>query len=128
MKSLPVGPTFTLSVAAYLIGACASLASWRKPALARRVCCGTALVGAALGGLAAVLGLLQGIPVRWSISSGIPLFAYSFSYDALAGFFSLALAILAGTVSIYSFGYLKQFEAGGTLASSGSSFTSCFSA
>jgi len=105
-----VGPTFTLSVAAYLIGACASLASWRKPALARRVCCGTALVGAALGGLAAVLGLLQGIPVRWSISSGIPLFAYSFSYDALAGFFSLALAILAGTVSIYSFGYLKQFE------------------
>ena len=46
----------------------------------------------------------------WSIPSGIPLFAYSFSYDALAGFFNLTLAILAIAVSIYSFGYLKEFE------------------
>ena len=46
----------------------------------------------------------------WSISSGIPLFAYSFDYDALAGFFNLTLAILAGAVSIYSFSYLKEFE------------------
>ena len=63
-----------------------------------------------LGGLAAVLGILQGTPVRWSISSGIPLFAYSFAYDALAGFFNLALAILVAAVAIYSFGYLKEFE------------------
>src|SRR6266581_517395 len=110
MNSLPVGPTFALSVAAYAIGAFSSLASWRKPALCRYLCCGAAFTGAILEGLAAVLGILQGTPVRWSISSGIPLVAYSFDYDALAGFFNLTLAILAGAVSIYSFGYLKEFE------------------
>src|SRR6266496_5857042 len=101
---------FVLSLAAYAAGAFASLLSWRKPALARRICCGTALAGSVLGGLAAVLGILRDTPVRWSVPSGIPLFAYSFSYDALAGFFNLALAILVMAVSIYSFGYLKEFE------------------
>ncbi len=101
---------FVLSLVAYAAGAFASLLSWRKPALARRICCGTALAGGALGGLAAVLGILRGTPVRWSVPSGIPLFTYSFSYDALAGFFNLALAILVMAVSIYSFGYLKEFE------------------
>lgn len=110
MNTLPVGPIFALSVAAYLTGAFASLASWRRPALARRVCCGTALAGATLGGLAAVLSIIQRTPVRWSIPSGIPLFAYSFSYDALAALFNLAFAILTIAVSIYSFGYLKEFE------------------
>jgi hydrogenase-4 component B len=57
-----------------------------------------------------MFGLLQGTPVRWSISSGVPLFAYSFSYDALAGFFNLTLAILVAAVAIYSFSYLKEFE------------------
>ncbi len=110
MNALRVGPIFALSVAAYFTGAFASLVSWRKPVLARYICCSTALAGAALGGLAAVLGILEGTPVRWSVPSGIPLFAYSFSYDALAAFFNLALAILAIAVSIYSLGYLKEFE------------------
>jgi hydrogenase-4 component B len=78
--------------------------------MARYICCGAALAGAVMGGLASVFGILQGAPVRWSVPSGIPLFAYSFSYDALAGFFNLTLAILAIAVSIYSFGYLKEFE------------------
>lgn len=110
MNALPVSTIFTLSVAAYSAGAIASLATWRKPALCRYVCCGTAFAGAIFGGLAAMLGIFQGTPVRWSVSSGIPLFAYSFDYDALAGFFNLTLAILAGTVSLYSFGYLRHFE------------------
>src|SRR6266705_5066864 len=110
MNSLPVGEIFALSLLAYAVGAFASLVSWRKPALARYVCCSAALAGGALGGLAAVLGILRGTAVRWSVPSGIPLFAYSFSYDALAGFFNLALAILVIAVSIYSFGYLKEFE------------------
>src|SRR6266536_4272461 len=101
---------FALSLAAYAVGAFASLANWRKPALARYVCCCAALAGGALGGLAAVLGILRGTRVRWSVPSGIPLFAYSFSYDALAGFFNLALAIPVAAVSVYSFGYLKEFE------------------
>src|SRR5258708_40366607 len=110
MNTLPVDATFTLSLAAYLTGALASLVAWRMPALCRYICCGSAFAGAVFGGLAAVFGILQGTPVRWSISLGIPLFAYSFDYDALAGFFNLTLAILAGAVAIYSFSYLKGFE------------------
>ncbi len=110
MSTLPVAATFVLGVATYSTGACASLASCRKPALARYICCGTALAGAVLEGLAAVLGILQGAAIRWSVPSGIPLFAYSFSYDALGGFFNLILAILTIAVSIYSLGYLKGFE------------------
>src|SRR5713101_5293351 len=110
MNMLSLGAGFALSVAAYLMGAFASLACWRKPALARRICCSAALAGAALGGLTSVLGILRGTQVTWSVPSGIPLFAYSFSYDALAGFFNLALAIPVAAVSIYSFGYLKEFE------------------
>ncbi len=106
----PVSTAFVLSLASYGVGAFASLASWRKPAAARNICCGTALAGGALGAFAAGLGFLQGAPVRWSVPSGIPLFAYSFSYDALGGFFNLTLAIVAIAVSIYSFGYLKEFE------------------
>ena len=108
MPSLSTG--FALSVAAYAAGAFASLACWRKPVLARRICCSAALAGAVLGGLTSVLGILRGTPVAWSVPSGVPLFAYSFSYDALAGFFNLALAIPVAAVSIYSFGYLKAFE------------------
>jgi hydrogenase-4 component B len=110
MNTLPAGATFALSVALYSAGALICLASWRKPALCRYICCGGALAGAISGGLAAVFGILQGTPVRWAVSSGIPLFSYSFDYDALAGFFNLTLAILAGAVSIYSFSYLKAFE------------------
>src|SRR5260370_36812569 len=116
MNTLPVGPAFALSLAAYLTGDLASLATWRKPALCRHICCGSASAGASFGGLAAVLGILQGVPLRWSISSGIPLFAYSLDYDALAGFFNLTLAILAGAVSIYSFSYLKEFEVNRAIA------------
>jgi hydrogenase-4 component B len=68
------------------------------------------MAGAVFGGFAAVLGILQGTPVHWSVPSGIPLFAYSFNYDALSGFFNLILAILAAAVAVYSFSYLKTFE------------------
>jgi len=110
MNTFPVSTIFALTLAAYSGGALASLATWRTPALCRYVCCGSALAGAIFGGLAAVLGILQGTPVHWSVPSGIPLFAYSFNYDALSGFFNLTLAILASAVSIYSFSYLKEFE------------------
>jgi hydrogenase-4 component B len=110
MSPLVVGASFALSVASYSTGAVASLASFRKPVLARHICCIAALAGAGFGAIAAVAGILRDTPLRFSVSSGVPLFAYSFSYDALAGFFNLALAILAAAVSIYSFSYLKEFE------------------
>lgn len=110
MSTFPISIVFSLSLAAYAAGALGSLAAWRSPALARYICCGGALAGAVLGGLTAVLGILQGTPVRWSVPSGIPLYAYTFNYDALSGFFNLILAILAIAVSVYSFSYLKDFE------------------
>jgi hydrogenase-4 component B len=110
MNTLPLGVIFALSLAAYSVGAFASLASWRRAALARHICCGAALAGAILSGFAGMLGILRSTPSAWSISSGIPLFSYSFSYDALAGFFNVVLAILTIAVSIYSYGYLKEFE------------------
>jgi len=110
MNGMQASQAFSFSVATYLIGAFVSLMTWRKPVLCRYLCCGTALAGALMGGLAAVLALLQSFPSQWSISSGIPLYAYSFHYDALAGFFNLTLSILAAAVSIYSFSYLKEFE------------------
>ncbi|MBK5293442.1 MAG: hydrogenase 4 subunit B [Acidobacteriia bacterium] len=110
MNTFPIGEAFTLGLGVYSAGAIACLASWRKPVLARHLCCGTALAGAILQAVAALLGILQGAPVRWAISSGVPLFGFSFAYDALAGFFNLASAILGAAVSIYSFTYLKEFE------------------
>ncbi len=107
---LSLNTAFALSVATYAAGALSSIACWRRPALARRICCSAALAGAVLGGLTSVVAILRGTPVTWSVPSGIPLFAYSFSYDALAGLFNLALAIPLVAVSIYSFGYLKAFE------------------
>ena len=128
MSTLPLGLIFALSVAGYLTGAFASLACWQRPAVARRICCGAALAGAALGGSAAVLGILRGTPVAWSVPSGIPLFAYTFSYDALAGLFNLALAIPVVAVSIYSFGYLKEFEGKRNIGIFGFCSIYCFSA
>ena len=110
IKMPPLCAIFALSLAAYVAGAFGSLASWRRPVLARYLCCVAGLVGAILGGFAAVLGMIRGTAAAWSIPSGIPLFAYSFSYDALTGFFSMALAVLVGAVSVYSFSYLKEFE------------------
>jgi hydrogenase-4 component B len=110
MNPVSLSAIYALSLVAYIVGAVAALAAWHRPALARYLCCGTALVGGVLGGFAAVLGILRSAPVQWSVPSGIPLFAYSFSYDALASFFNLVLAVLVIAVSIYSFGYLKEFE------------------
>ena len=110
MNTFPLATIFALSLAAYSAGALASLATSRNPRWCRYVCCGSALAGALFGGLAAIFGILQGTPAHWSVPSGIPLFAYTFNYDALSGLFNLTLAILAAAVSVYSFSYLKEFE------------------
>src|SRR5260370_42124059 len=101
---------FVLSLAAYAAGAFASVVSWRRPALARRICCSAALAGGVLGGLAAVLGILRGTPIRWSVSSGIPPFAYSFSYAPPAALFQLRGWIPGSARFVYSFYFLAQIE------------------
>jgi hydrogenase-4 component B len=110
MSAVSIREIVTLGLWLYLMGAVACLASWRGPVPARWLCCGAALAGALCEGWAAIASLLHDTPVRWSIASGVPLFALSFSSDALAGFFNLALAVLVIAVAIYSFGYLKEFE------------------
>jgi len=110
MSAVSIRDILTLGLWLYLTGAVACLASWRRPVPARWLCCGAALAAALCEGWAAIASLLLDTPVRWSIASGVPLFAWSFSSDALAGFFNLALAVLVIAVAIYSFGYLKEFE------------------
>jgi hydrogenase-4 component B len=110
VNSLPIAGTFLLGLLVYIVGAIGCILNWQRPVAARWLCCSLALTGAVLQGCAAILGILQQTPVRWSIPGGVPLFEYTFAYDALAGFFNLALALLAAAVSIYSFGYLKDLE------------------
>jgi hydrogenase-4 component B len=104
-----IAVVFVLGLGAYALGAIGCLVSRGKP-VARYVCCGSALAGSGLQACAAILGIFQGVSLRWSIPSGVPLFHYSFAYDALAGFFNLVLAVVAAAAAIYSIGYLKQFE------------------
>jgi hydrogenase-4 component B len=110
MNSFSIREIFVFGLCTYAMGAIACLVSWRRAELSRFLCCGFALAGSVFQGYTAVLGFLEGTPVQFSISSGVPLFQYSFSYDALAGFFNLTLAVVAAAASIYSVSYMKEFE------------------
>src|SRR6266540_3208080 len=114
MNSFPAGEVFTGGLAAYALGAISGLLLQDRPRQARRLGCWFALAGAILTGVAAAAALI-GRPIAWSISSGVPLFAYSFALDALSAFFNLALSLLVAAVSIYSLGYLTAMEKDGNL-------------
>ena len=110
MSTIALHWIFTLAICAYAIGAASCLASWRNARTARYLCCSFGIAGSLLQAYGAVAGLFTENADRWSVSSGVPLFGYSFNYDALACFFSLALAVVAAATSIYSISYLKDFE------------------
>jgi len=114
MNSFPAGEVFAGGLAAYALGALSGLLLQGRASLARRLGCGFALAGAILTGLASV-SALTGPAVQWSITSGIPLFAYSFTLDAVSALFNLALALVAAAVSIYSVGYMRSMEKNGNL-------------
>jgi hydrogenase-4 component B len=103
---MPVEALFSAGLAAFLIGAVASLAAWRSPA-ARIVACLLALGGALLEAIASVATLVQGTTTSWSLPFGIPLFSWTVRLDALSAYFCLALAILTSAVSVFSIGYLR---------------------
>jgi hydrogenase-4 component B len=109
MNSFPAGEVFTGGLAAYALGALSGLLLHGRPRQARQLGCGFALAGAILDGLAGTAALVGG-PVEWSVRSAVPLFAYSFTLDALSAFFNLALSVLVAAVSIYSLGYLTSME------------------
>lgn len=109
MTSFPTREIFAAGLAAYALGAISGLLLKSTSGSARRAGCGFALLGAILQGAAGLAALLGG-PVAWSVASGVPLFAYGFSLDAVSAFFTLALSLLVAAVSIYSLGYLASME------------------
>ncbi len=101
---------FNAGLIAYLAGAVASLVCIRRPVAARLLAFGLALSGALLETVAAGIALAEGTHEAWDLPCGVPLFSWSVRLDPLSAFFSLALGLLAVAVSIFSFGYLRNWE------------------
>lgn len=99
---------FNVALACYLAGAIAGLASLRRPLGARVVIFSLALAGALFEIAAAGITIAQGTTAQWSLPCGIDLFTWTVRLDPLSAYFSLALGILAASVSIFSFGYLRE--------------------
>jgi hydrogenase-4 component B len=109
MNSFPAGEVYAGGLAAYALGALSGLLLQGRPRQARQWGCGFALLGALLNGTAGAAALTGGT-VAWSVASGVPLFAYSFTLDALSAYFNLVLSLLVVAVSIYSQGYMTSME------------------
>ena len=106
---MPAAETlFNFALACYLAGAIAGLASIRRSRGARVVIFSIALAGALFETASAGITIAQGATAQWSLPSGIDLFTWTVRLDPLSAYFSLALGILAASVSIFSFGYLRE--------------------
>lgn len=103
---------FNGGLAACLAGALAGLAFASRPALARVLSFGLALLGAALEVAASVFALTLEASPSWSLPCGVPLFSWTIRLDPLSALFSLVLGLLAGVVSLYSWGYLHNAAGG----------------
>jgi hydrogenase-4 component B len=97
-------------LAAYGAGAIASLIAPRNTRWPRVLGCGLSLIGALLELAASTLSLWAGGGEHWEITAGVPFLTYGFRLDALSSYFNLILSILAAAVSIYSIGYLRNFD------------------
>src|SRR5690349_4335073 len=101
---------FNAALLAYLAGAVAGLAFLRRPAAARLISFSLALAGALIETAVSAISLVRGVTTEWTLPSGIPLFAWTARLDPMSALFCLALGILAVAVSIFSFGYLRDWE------------------
>ncbi len=105
---------FNAGLALYLAGAVAALAMIRWPAGARILSFGLALLGGLIDIAASAIALAPGATThattQWTLPSGVPLVSWTIRLDPLSAFFSLVLGILAVAVSIYSIGYLRDWE------------------
>src|ERR1039458_6185847 len=101
---------FSGGLAAYLAGALAGLAAWRRPAAARIAGFGLAVAGTLLEGAASAVALVHGTGATWTLPLGTALFPWTVRLDPSSAYFSLALAFLACAVSVYSFGYVRPME------------------
>jgi hydrogenase-4 component B len=96
-------------LASFFIGALGGLATWKRPATARVVTFAFASLGSLLLAAAGCLALVLPNDATWNLPL-MTLFACTFRLDPLSAWFTLALAVLALAVSVYSFGYLRPME------------------
>src|SRR6516164_5373766 len=109
-RMLAVDLLFNAALVCYLAGAIAGLASIWRPTAARFVVFSLALLRALLETVASGITIAQGAITQWNLPCGIDLFTWSVRLDPLSAFFSLALGILATAVSVFSFGYLRDWK------------------
>ena len=102
---------FLSGLIAYLAGALAGLAGWRRPTAARVAAFTMALAGALLELAASGMSIVRATPATtWTLPFGMALFPWTVRLDPLSAYFNLALAFLALAVSVFSFGYLRNWE------------------
>lgn len=105
-----VEPLFNAGLILYLTGAVAGLALSRQPVAARLLAFGFALAGALAQTAASGIALVVGGQATWSLPCGVPMFSWTLRMDPLSALFDFALALLAVAASLYSFGYLRDWE------------------
>jgi hydrogenase-4 component B len=107
----PTRELYTAGLLAYALGMAGGLAghsSKTTRAWMPTLLCFLSLTGALLEFGASVAALFDRAELAWSLSSGLPYLSYSVRLDPLAGYFTLALSLLAASVSVYSFGYVAS--------------------
>jgi hydrogenase-4 component B len=111
----PSRELFTVGLFAYLFGAIGGIAThcwWKNSRWSSWVFCCAALVGAVLETGASAGALFSDSAVSWSFPAGVPYLNYAVRLDALSSFFLLSLSLLAVSVAIYSFAYVRHGAAG----------------
>jgi len=102
--------TFLVSaLLAFLAGAVSGLATWKRAAAARLVAFGFAV----LGSLLLLVAACSALSLPTSATASLPLvtiFPCTVRLDPLSAWFTLALALLALAVSVYSIEYLRPVE------------------
>src|SRR5438552_1306927 len=106
----PADLLFNGCLAAYLAGGIAGLVSIWRPRRFRLLAFALALLGALSETAASWIAISQASIISWTLPSGVPLFAWSIRLDPLSAYFSLALGIVGTAVSIFSFGYLREWK------------------
>jgi hydrogenase-4 component B len=110
----PIRDLYAAGLIAYAAGVAGGLAGHfaRTANRIANLLCGLALLGALLQGAVSIGALLADGDFAWVLPSGIPLLSYSVRLDPLSAYFNLILSILAASVAIYSFGYVRHGPAG----------------
>ena len=111
MNQISISQAFLGGLILYGAAGLFGLMAARRPNLVRIVSCALAALGAVFEGVASFAVIKDVHETIVSIPSGVSFLQYTFRLDPLSCYFSLALAIVALAVSIYSFGYLKGFDA-----------------